>query len=100
MRARTTTAAPVGGAAAAGTAGQAEATASTAGRAIIYNAAAVGLGFLTLVLCSFIPQIYFGAFITLTMITASMATLTLLPCLIYSFRPGFLEKEAKGEISL
>ena len=77
-----------------------EATASTAGRAIIYNAAAVGLGFLTLVLCSFIPQIYFGAFITLTMITASMATLTLLPCLIYSFRPGLLEKEAKGEISL
>jgi len=37
-----------------------EATASTAGRAIIYNATAVGLGFLALVLCSFIPQIYFG----------------------------------------
>ena len=74
-----------------------EATASTAGRAIIYNATAVGLGFLALVLCSFIPQIYFGAFITLTMITASVATLTLLPCLIYSFRPRFLEKEARSE---
>jgi predicted RND superfamily exporter protein len=73
-----------------------EATASTAGRAILYNAAAVGLGFLVLVLCSFIPQIYFGVFITLTMATASMATLTLLPCLIYSFRPDFLQKKAKG----
>jgi predicted RND superfamily exporter protein len=72
-----------------------EATASTAGRAIVYNATAVGLGFLALVLCSFIPQIYFGAFITLTMITASLATLTLLPCLIYSFRPRFLQKEEK-----
>jgi predicted RND superfamily exporter protein len=73
-----------------------EATASTAGRAILYNATAVGLGFLALVLCSFIPQIYFGAFITLTMITASVATLTLLPCLIYSFRPRFLEKVSKN----
>jgi predicted RND superfamily exporter protein len=70
-----------------------EATAATAGRAILYNAAAVGLGFLVMVLGSFIPGIYFGAFITLTMATASMGTLTLLPCLIYSFRPRFLHKE-------
>lgn len=74
-----------------------EATASTAGRAIVYNALAVGLGFLVMVLGSFIPGIYFGAFITLTMITASFATLTLLPCLIGSFRPRFLEEKAKGE---
>lgn len=72
-----------------------EATATTAGRAILYNALAVGLGFLVMVLGSFIPGIYFGAFITLTMITASLATLTLLPCLIYSFRPRFLEKAVR-----
>ena len=74
-----------------------EATAATAGRAIVYNAAAVGLGFLVLAFSSFIPEIYFGAFITLTMITASLATLTLLPCLIYSFRPRFLQKATRGE---
>jgi predicted RND superfamily exporter protein len=74
-----------------------EATASTAGTAIVYNALAVGLGFLVMVLGSFIPGVYFGAFITLTMITASVATLTLLPCLICSFRPRFLQKESRGE---
>jgi hypothetical protein len=73
-----------------------EATASTAGRAIVYNALAVGLGFLVMVLGSFIPGIYFGAFITLTMATASLATLTLLPCLIYSFRPRFLARQGSG----
>lgn len=65
-------------------------TAGTAGRAIIYNAAAVGLGFLVLVLSTFIADIYFGAFITLTMITASVATLTLIPCLVSAVRPRFL----------
>ncbi len=70
-----------------------EATAATAGRAILYNAAAVGLGFLVMVLGSFIPGIYFSAFITLTMATASISTLTLMPCLIHSFRPSFLHKE-------
>ncbi len=73
-----------------------EATAGTAGRAIVYNASAVGLGFLVLVFSSFKGDIYFGAFITLTMLTASVATLTLLPCLIYTFRPGFLLKRGKG----
>jgi predicted RND superfamily exporter protein len=72
-----------------------EATAGTAGRAIIYNAAAVGFGFLVLGFSSFIPGIYFGCFIALTMVTASFATLTLLPCLIYSFRPRFLQREGK-----
>ena len=51
----------------------------TAGRAIVYNAAAVGLGFFVLVFSSFLWNVYFGAFITLTMLTASLATLTLLP---------------------
>ncbi len=69
-----------------------EATGATAGRAILYNAAAVGLGFLVMAFSSFIGVIQFGIFITLTMLTASMATLTLLPCLIYTFRPRFLQK--------
>jgi uncharacterized protein len=76
-----------------------EATAGTAGRAIVYNAAAVGLGFLVLAFSSFIPETYFGLFITLTMFTASVATLTLLPCLIYSFRPRFLQRETRGRSS-
>jgi predicted RND superfamily exporter protein len=67
----------------------------TAGRAIVYNAAAVGLGFFVLVFSSFLWNIYFGAFITLTMLTASLATLTLLPCLVSSFRPAFLQRKKK-----
>lgn len=69
-----------------------EDAAGTAGRAIVYNATAVGLGFFVLVLSSFIWNIYFGAFITLTMITTSVATLTFLPCLICTFRPKFLAR--------
>jgi len=34
------------------------------------------------------------------MVTASFATLTLLPCLIYSFRPRFLQKERGGKKGL
>ena len=73
-----------------------EETAGTAGRAIVYNAAAVGIGFLVLVFSAFKGDIYFGAFITLTMFTASLATLTLLPCLICSFRPRFLLRKREG----
>ena len=67
-----------------------EAAGGTAGRAIVFNAAAVGLGFLVMVFSSFIGGIEFGAFVALTMLTASLATLTLLPCLIYTFRPKFV----------
>lgn len=72
-------------------------SARTAGRAILYNAAAVGFGFLVLVFSSFIADIYFGAFISLTMFTASLATLTLLPCLIQTFRPRFLRLSCKQD---
>jgi len=67
-----------------------EAVGATAGRAILYNAAAVGLGFLVMAFSSFVGVMQFGMFITLTMLTASTATLTLLPCLIYTFRPKFV----------
>jgi len=69
-----------------------EDTAGTAGRAIVYNAAAVGFGFLVMIFSLFKGDIYFGALITLTMFTASLATLTLLPCLICTFRPKFFFK--------
>ena len=78
-----------------------EAAGGTAGRAIVFNAAAVGLGFLVMVFSSFIGGIEFGAFIALTMLTASLATLSLLPCLIYTFRPRFVlykkRREAEGK---
>lgn len=67
-----------------------EEAAGTAGRAIVYNAAAVGFGFLVLVFSAFKGDVYFGTFITLTMFTASVGTLTLLPCLVCTFRPKFL----------
>lgn len=70
-------------------------SARTGGRAILYNAMAVGFGFFVLILSSFIADIYFGAFISLTMFTASLATLTLLPCLIHTFRPRFLRLSCK-----
>jgi predicted RND superfamily exporter protein len=52
------------------------------GKAIVCNAGAVVLGFLILLLSSFPPLRYFGSLVTLTMLVASIGSLTLLPALI------------------
>ncbi|MDA3938537.1 MAG: MMPL family transporter [Spirochaetia bacterium] len=53
------------------------------GRAISYNALAVGLGFLMLLFASMPPLIRFGYLIALTMFFSSMASMTVLPALLY-----------------
>ncbi len=62
----------------------------TSGKAIIFNAVSVGAGFFVLILSRFQPLIYLGLLITITMITTSIASMTLLPVLLKTFRPKFL----------
>jgi predicted RND superfamily exporter protein len=58
-------------------------TISNTGQAIFYNAAALGLGFLVLIFASMPPMQRFGWLIALTMFFSSMASMTVLPALLY-----------------
>ncbi|MCK5242657.1 RND family transporter [bacterium] len=58
-------------------------TISNTGQAIFYNAAAVGLGFLVLVFASMPPMARMGWMIALTMLFSSMASMTVLPALLF-----------------
>jgi len=64
----------------------------TSGKAIVYNATSVALGFLVLVFSSFMPLIYFGALVAFTMLTASFSAMTLLPVALNIFKPKFISK--------
>lgn len=67
----------------------------TTGKAIVFNAISVGLGFAVLVLSQFNPLVYLGALIALTMGTSSLAALTILPVLLQIIKPRFLVRGAK-----
>ena len=57
-------------------------TISNTGQAILYNAAAVGIGFLVLVFATMPPMQRFGWLIALTMLFSSVASMTVLPALL------------------
>ncbi|MCK4312139.1 MAG: MMPL family transporter, partial [Candidatus Cloacimonetes bacterium] len=58
-------------------------TITNTGQAIFYNATALGLGFLVLIFASMPPMQRFGLLIALTMLFSSMASMTVLPALLY-----------------
>ena len=67
----------------------------TTGKAILYNAFAVGAGFAVLIASNFNPLRYVGVLVALTMLTSSVAALTILPVLLNLFRPRFIERGAR-----
>ncbi len=67
----------------------------TTGKAILYNAFAVGAGFAVLIASNFNPLRYVGVLVALTMLTSSIAALTILPVLLNLFRPRFIERGAR-----
>lgn len=54
----------------------------TIGRALIYTAVTIAMGFSLLALSNFIPSIYFGLFTSLAMASALIGSLTLLPVML------------------
>jgi predicted RND superfamily exporter protein len=60
---------------------------NTIGRAMYYTSIIIVFGFFMLVFSNFVPTIYFGLLICLSMIVALIADLTLLPALLYIFKP-------------
>ena len=64
----------------------------TSGKAIIFNAAAVGAGFAVLTLSQFNMLAYLGALIALTMVTSAVVSLTVLPVLLQVINPAFIKR--------
>ncbi len=62
------------------------------GVSMFYTAATVAIGFLVLVLSNFIPSIYFGIFMAISMLSAVTVNLTLLPKLLIIFKPRMNKK--------
>ncbi|GAB4375336.1 MAG: hypothetical protein Kow009_10660 [Spirochaetales bacterium] len=64
---------------------------TSSGKAILVNALSVGAGFLVLVFSNFTSLRYIGSLVALTMVTSSFAALALLPILLNTVRPTFMQ---------
>lgn len=65
------------------------------GKAILFVASAVALGYLCLMLSGFKLHIYLGILVPLAMIICSLGTLTLIPMIIMWIKPGFINRTTK-----
>ncbi|MEN6370353.1 MAG: efflux RND transporter permease subunit [Thermotogota bacterium] len=68
----------------------AERTARSAGRAILFNAAAVGAGFLVLCVSKFMAFRSLGGLLGLAMAASGTAALTIVPAVLVTLRPRFV----------
>jgi len=57
------------------------------------NALSVGAGFLVLVFSNFTSLRYIGSLVALTMLTSSFAALVLLPILLNTVKPKFVQRD-------
>jgi predicted RND superfamily exporter protein len=69
----------------------------TSGKAIIFNAASVGLGFAVLALSRFTILAQLGLLMALTMFTSALVSLTILPVLLETFKPAFIRRPLPSE---
>ncbi len=65
-----------------------------AGKSILFNTLTVVLGFGILLASSFKGLSNFGLLISLTMITSALATFTIIPALLLSFKPASVRRDA------
>ena len=59
---------------------------TTIGRAILYTALTISIGFIIFSFSNFSPTVLFGTFTSLAIFTSLVATLILLPLLLQSFK--------------
>lgn len=64
----------------------------SSGKAIIFNALSVAAGFTVLLKSNFNPLMYLGFLIAVTMLVASVASMTIMPGLLNIFKPKFIRK--------
>ena len=72
-------------------------TMKTAGKAVVYVASAITVGYAVLMLSfNFYVHIWFGLLIVLSMIVSATSALVLIPALIKLYTPGFLKDSGRG----
>ena len=72
-------------------------TGSTSGRGIFFNAVTVALGFGILIASSFKAIDIFGLLVALTMVTSSLAALTLIPAILRLIPPRAVQKASSAQ---
>lgn len=70
-------------------------TLMTTGKAIIFNAISVAAGFAVLLFSNFNPLVNLGLLVSVTMITSSVASMTILPAMLNQFKPQFISKRRR-----
>jgi uncharacterized protein len=65
---------------------------TTSGKAILFVASSITLGYCCLMLSGFLPHVYLGILVPITMIVTSVGTLTILPSIILLVKPKFLSR--------
>jgi predicted RND superfamily exporter protein len=71
---------------------------AVSGKAIIINAVSVGAGFAVLIFSRFNMLGDFGLLIALTMGTSALVSLTVIPALLLSIKPGFIYKNNRSSV--
>ncbi|TDX51950.1 MMPL family transporter [Orenia marismortui] len=66
----------------------------SSGKAIIFNAVSVAAGFAVLLFSNFNPLVNLGLLVSITMVTSSVASMTVLPVLLNIFKPKFISNKA------
>ncbi|MBM4354946.1 MAG: RND family transporter [Deltaproteobacteria bacterium] len=77
--------------------GAVERTLSTSGRGIVVNALSVVVGFCVLLLSSFLPVMFLGFMLTVSIVTCVVVALTVVPVLSARLCPAFLRRPAGAE---
>ncbi len=77
------------------------ATEATSGKAILYVASAITMGYICLSITGFMIHIYLGILVPLTMVVSSIGALTLIPTVLLKIKPKFITtyRLHEGEIS-
>ena len=72
---------------------------ATSGKAIFFNAAVVVGGFLVFLTSNFKPNFYLGAMMALNMGACLLASMTLLPAILNTFKPRFVYGEKPARVT-
>ncbi len=64
----------------------------SSGKAVLFVASAIALGYLCVCLSGFLAHIYLGTLVPLTMLVSSLASLTIVPALVLKIKPVFMRK--------
>ncbi|MFC2130139.1 RND family transporter [Bacteroidota bacterium] len=66
-------------------------TLTTTGRGIVFNALSVVIGFLVMLISTFMPVRFFGSLVVVSILACLIGALIIIPSLVLVFKPKFLE---------